>query len=255
VLHEEDGSLGPARYAVTDRRGGVSRAPYDALNLGDHVGDDPAAVTANRSRLAAALGLAPGRLAFMRQVHGTTIAVVDGSGADAVVAGPDAAAGRPEADGMVTTERGLGLVVLSADCVPVLLAAPGPHGPVLAAAHAGRKGVQAGVVTEAVAAMRRLGARVEDGQAHVGPAVCGRCYEVPAALQAEVVADVPAAACTTRGGTPGLDLPGAVLGQLVAAGVPDPGRDETCTLETAALYSHRREGVTGRIASVVWVPA
>jgi copper oxidase (laccase) domain-containing protein len=103
--------------------------------------------------------------------------------------------------------------------------------------------------------MRRLGARVEDGQAHVGPAVCGRCYEVPAALQAEVVADVPAAACTTRGGTPGLDLPGAVLGQLVAAGVPDPGRDEACTVETGALYSHRREGVTGRIASVVWVPA
>jgi polyphenol oxidase len=233
----------------------VSRAPYDALNLGDHVGDDPAAVTANRSRLAAALGLAPGRLAFMRQVHGTTIAVVDGSGADAVVAGPDAAAGRPEADGMVTTERGLGLVVLSADCVPVLLAAPGPHGPVLAAAHAGRKGVQAGVVTEAVAAMRRLGARVEDGQAHVGPAVCGRCYEVPAALQAEVVADVPAAASTTRDGTPGLDLPAAVLSQLVAAGVPDPDRDETCTLETADLYSHRREGVTGRVASVVWVPA
>ena len=248
MLHDEGGSLGPARYAVTDRLGGASRRPYDALNLGDHVGDDPAAVAGNRSRLAAALGLAPGRLAFMRQVHGTAVAVVDGAPADG-------GSGPPEADALVTTEPDLGLVVLSADCVPVLLAAPGPVGPVLGAAHAGRKGVRGGVVREAVAAMRRLGARVEEGQAHVGPAVCGRCYEVPAALQAEVAAAVPAAACTTRAGTPGLDLPGAVLGQLVAAGVRDVGRDETCTLETAALYSHRRDGVTGRIASVVWAPA
>jgi YfiH family protein len=254
VLHDEGGALGPARYAVTDRLGGVSRPPYDALNLADHVGDDPAAVAGNRSRLAAALSLAPGRLAFMRQVHGTTVAVVDGSPNDDSSPN-DEGTGSPEADGLVTTEPGLGLVVLTADCVPVLLAAPGPDGPVLAAAHAGRKGVQGGVVHEAVAAMRRLGARVEEGQAHVGPAVCGRCYEVPAALQAEVVADVPAAACTTRAGTPGLDLPGAVIGQLVAAGVRDVGRDETCTLESAALYSHRREGVTGRIASVVWAPA
>ena len=258
MLHDEGGSLGPARYAVTDRLGGVSRAPYDALNLGDHVGDDPAAVAANRDRLAGALGLPPGRLAFMRQVHGTTVAVVDGADSDdsddSDGSGSDGS-GRPEADALVTTASGLGLVVLTADCVPVLLAAPGPHGPVLAAAHAGRKGVQAGVVAETVAAMRRLGARVEDAQAHVGPAVCGGCYEVPGTLQAEVAADVPAAACTTRAGTPGLDLPGAVLGQLVAAGVRDVGRDETCTLETAALYSHRREGVTGRIASVVWAPA
>jgi len=246
VLHDE-GSLGPARYAVTDRLGGVSSAPYDTMNLGDHVGDDPVAVDGNRRRLADALGLAPGRLALMRQVHGTTVAVADGSGRGD--------GGPPEADALVTTEPGLGLVVLTADCVPVLLAAPGPDGPVLAAAHAGRKGVQAGVVLEAVATMRRLGGRVEEGQAHVGPAVCGRCYEVPGALQAEVVADVPGAACTTRDGTPGLDLPGAVLGQLVAAGVRDLGHDETCTRETAGLYSHRRDGVTGRIASVVWVPA
>jgi YfiH family protein len=224
----------------------VSRPPYDSLNLGDHVGDDPGAVAENRRRLAAALGLAAGRLAFMRQVHGAVVAVLDGSDPDAQP---------PEADALVTVQPGLGLCVLSADCVPVLLAAPGPDGPVVAAAHAGRKGVQAGVVREAVAAMLRLGARVEQGQAHVGPAVCGRCYEVPGPLQAEVVADVPAAACTTREGTPGLDLPGAVLGQLVAAGLADVGRDETCTREAAATYSHRRDGVTGRIASVVWVPA
>ena len=104
MLHDEGGSLGPARYAVTDRLGGVSSRPYDELNLGDHVGDDPAAVAENRRRLAAGLGLAPGRLAFMRQVHGTAVAVVDGS---AAIGNTDP----PEADGLVTTERGLGLVV------------------------------------------------------------------------------------------------------------------------------------------------
>jgi YfiH family protein len=232
---------------VTDRLGGVSSRPYDALNLGDHVGDDPAAVAENRRRLATALGLDPDRLAFMRQVHGTTVVVVESTGDDPVAA--------PEADALVTTGRAVGLVVLTADCVPVLVAAPGPDGPVLAAAHAGRQGVQAGVVAETVAAMRRLGARLEEGQAYVGPAVCGGCYEVPAEVQAEVAAAVPATACTTRAGTSGLDLPRGVAGQLAAAGVGAVGRDGTCTREAAELYSHRRDGVTGRLASVVWVPA
>jgi copper oxidase (laccase) domain-containing protein len=136
--------------------------------------------------------------------------------------------------------------------VPVLLAAPGPDGPVLGVAHAGRKGVRAGVVGATVEAMRDLGADPGAGQAHVGPAVCGRCYEVTADLQAEFAATVPDAVSTTRHGAPGLDLPRAVLGQLVAAGVRDVGHDEACTLETPALYSHRRDGVTGRFAGVVW---
>jgi len=242
VLHDE-GSLGPAQYAVTGSAGGTGRAPYDGLNLGDHVGDEPAAVAANRATLAAHLGLAT--LAFMRQVHGRDVAVVDSS--------PTAPA--PEADALVTTRPGTGLVVLVADCVPVLLAAPGADGPVIGVAHAGRNGVLAEVVGAMVAAMRALGADITAGQAHVGPAVCGRCYEVPAELQAEVVAAVPAAASTTRDGTPGLDLPRAVLHQLAAAGVRDIAHDETCTIETPALFSHRRDGVTGRFAGVVWLPA
>jgi YfiH family protein len=242
VLHDA-GSLGPARYAVTDRAGGTSTAPHDALNLGGHVGDDPAAVAANRTALAALLGVTS--LAFMRQVHGREVAVVDGP--------TDGAA--PEADALVTDRPGIGLVVLVADCVPVLLAAPGEHGPVLGVAHAGRKGVQAGVVGAVVDTMRALGADVAAGQAHVGPAVCGRCYEVPAGLQAEVVAAVPGAASTTRDGTPGLDLPRAVLSQLAGAGLRHLSHDETCTIETPALFSHRREGVTGRFGGVAWLPA
>jgi YfiH family protein len=242
VLHDE-GSLGPARFVVTDRLGGTSRPPYDALNVGDHVGDDPRAVGANRRALAAALGLAYDRLVFMRQVHGRTVVRVDGASSSAT--------GWPEADALVSTDPDIGLVVLVADCVPVLLAAPGPDGPVLAVAHAGRKGVQAGVVGATVEAMRGLGADLGAGQAHIGPAVCGRCYEVPADLQAELAATVPDVVSTTRDGTPGLDLPRAVLGQLVAAGIRDLGHDETCTRETPALYSHRRDGVTGRFAGVV----
>ena len=253
MLHDEGGSLGPARYAVTDRLGGVSRPPYDALNLGDHVGDDPAAVAENRRRLAAALGLAPGRLAFMRQVHGTRPSP---SSTVPTTTPPAPTPAHPRPMGWSPPGAGLGLVVLSADCVPVLLAAPGPDGPVLAAAHAGRKGVQAGVVPAAVAAMRRLGARVEEGRAHVGPAVCGRCYEVPAALQAEVVADVPAAAehdpRRYAGAGPAGRRAQPAGGRRGARPRTD---DETCTLETADLYSHRRDGVTGRFASVVWVPA
>ena len=242
MLHDQ-GSLGPARFAVTGRAGGASRAPYDALNLGDHVGDDPTVVAANRATLAADLGLAA--LAFMRQVHGRVVAVVDGR--------PDPIP--PQADALVTTSRDVGLVVMVADCVPVLLAAPGADGPVLGVAHAGRNGVVADVVTATVDAMRELGADVAAGRAHVGPAVCGRCYEVPADLQAEVVAAVPVAECTTRSGTPGLDLPGAVLHQLATAGLRDVTRDETCTVETPTLYSHRRDGVTGRFGGVVWLSA
>jgi YfiH family protein len=242
VLHDV-GSLGPARYAVTDRAGGRSTGPYERLNLGDHVGDDPADVAANRAALAGHLGLPS--LAVMRQVHGREVAVVDGRPTE----------GAPEADALVTSRPGTGLTVLVADCVPVLLAAPGTDGPVLGVAHAGRNGVLAGVVGATVEAMRDLGADVVAAQARVGPAVCGRCYEVPAELQAEVVAAVPAAEATTRGGTPGLDLPRAVLHQLADAGVPDVAHDETCTMEAPALYSHRRDGVTGRFAGVVWLPA
>jgi YfiH family protein len=245
VLHDE-GSLGPARFVVTDRTGGTSRAPYDALNLADHVGDDPGAVDANRQALAAELGLSADRLAFMRQVHGRTVARVAPS---------SSATAWPEADALVSTDPTVALVVLVADCVPVLLAAPGPDGPVLAVAHAGRKGVAAGVVGATVEAMRELGADVGAGQAHVGPAVCGRCYEVPADLQAQVAATVPGVVSTTREGTPGLDLPRAVLLQLVAAGVRDVGHDETCSRETPALYSHRRDGVTGRFGGVVMAAA
>src|SRR5215217_3748103 len=157
------------RRVVTDRRGGRSRSPYDSFNLGDHVGDDPAAVAANRARVARELGVGEDRLVWMNQVHGTGVAIVDGPQDGPV----------PETDALVTATPGLVLCVLVADCVPILLA--DHEKGVVAAVHAGREGVRQGVVPAALSAMASLGARARHVTALLGPAVCGSCYEVPAA--------------------------------------------------------------------------
>lgn len=243
VLHRT-GLLGEAHFAVTDRRGGVSAAPYGELNLGDHVGDDPDAVTENRRRLASAADLRAERVSYMDQVHGNDVAVVDR---------PPAAGGPlPRVDAIVTRLPGAALAVLVADCVPVLLSARTPRGTVVAAAHAGRRGVQAGVVAATVAAMGGLDARPGQTSVYVGPAVCGRCYEVPAAMAAAMVDHVPSARSTSWAGTAALDLRAAVVSQLEDLGVADIAVDGACTAEDPALYSHRRDGVTGRLAGLVW---
>lgn len=229
------------RRVVTDRRGGRSAPPYDTFNLGAHVGDDPAAVAANRSRVARELGVPEDRLVWMTQVHGTGVAVVDGPHSGPV----------PDVDALVTATPGLVLCVLVADCVPVLLADPAAG--VVAAVHAGREGVRKGVVPAALAAMTRLGARLGNTTALLGPAVCGACYEVPAAMQADVARVAPAAAVRTRKGTPGLDLRAGLAERLHAAGVAEVVHDPRCTVEDPRLFSHRRDGVTGRQAGLVWL--
>ncbi|AUS80253.1 peptidoglycan editing factor PgeF [Actinoalloteichus sp. AHMU CJ021] len=228
------------RRIVTTREGGRSSGPYQAFNLGDHVGDDPAAVAANRRRLADELGLPPDRLVWMEQVHGRGVTTVDGPRAEAVEA----------TDALVTAEPGLALVVLVADCVPVLLA--DPVAGVVAAVHAGRIGTRVGVLPATLAAMERAGARVGDVEALLGPAVCGDCYEVPEAMRADVERHVPGTACRTRRGTPGLDLRAGLLGQLTEAGVGRVGADPRCTVESPELFSHRRGAPTGRFAAVTW---
>jgi polyphenol oxidase len=229
------------RRVVTDRRGGRSSAPYDSFNLGDHVGDDAADVAANRARLARELGVAEERLVWMTQVHGTGVAIVEDAGENPVA----------DVDALVTATPGLVLCVLVADCVPVLLA--DPVAGVVAAVHAGREGVRRGVVPAALAAMTRLGARPESVEALLGPAVCGLDYEVPAAMQAEVARVAPAAAVRTRRGTPGLDLRAGLAEVLQKAGVGQVAHDPRCTVEDRRLFSHRRDGVTGRQAGVVWL--
>jgi YfiH family protein len=231
-----------AHFAFTDRWGGVSAAPYEELNLGGAVGDDPAAVSANRELAAKSLGLDPARVVWMNQVHGRDVAVVDEPWGDKPV---------PEVDAVVTARRGLPLAVLTADCTPVLLA--DPVAGIVAAAHAGRPGMVAGVVPAAVRAMMELGAEPSRIVARTGPAVCGRCYEVPEAMRAEVSAVEPAAHAETSWGTPAVDVTAGVHAQLERLGVRDRAQSPVCTLESGDHFSYRRDRTTGRLAGYVWL--
>ncbi len=231
-----------AHFAFTDRWGGVSAAPYEELNLGGAVGDDPGAVTANREIAAKSLGLDPGDVVWMNQVHGADVAVVDGPWRDRPV---------PEVDAIVTARRGLALAVLTADCVPVLLA--DPVAGIAAAAHAGRPGMIAGVVPAALRAMTELGADPARIVARTGPAVCGRCYEVPDAMRAEVTAEEPTAYAETSWGTPAVDVAAGVHAQLARLGVHDRAQSPVCTLESGDHFSYRRDRSTGRLAGYVWL--
>ncbi|MFI1286122.1 peptidoglycan editing factor PgeF [Streptomyces sp. NPDC020858] len=239
----EQHHVGGAHFAFTDRWGGVSAVPYEELNLGGAVGDDPAAVLANRALAARSLGLAPDRVVWMNQVHGRDVAVVDGPW------GPDVAV--PAVDAVVTARRGLALAVLTADCTPVLLADPVAR--VAGAAHAGRPGLVAGVVPAAVEAMVALGAEPGRIVARTGPAVCGRCYEVPAEMRDAVAEVVPDARAETSWGTPAVDVVAGVHAQLAEAGVVDSLRSPVCTLESRDHFSYRRDRVTGRLAGYVWL--
>ncbi|HVT19855.1 MAG TPA: peptidoglycan editing factor PgeF [Mycobacteriales bacterium] len=225
----------------TTRSGGVSAPPWDRLNLARHVGDDRAAVAANRDAVAAARfgGVA---IAFPEQVHGRNVAVA------ARPAGNDEWPDGAGCDAVVTAVDGVPIGVLVADCMPVLFvdAAAG----VVGAAHAGRRGLVAGVLPATLEAMTGLGADPARTIAVIGPAICGRCYEVPAEMRDEVGAAVPGTACATAAGTPGLDLPAGALGVLRAAGVTAHSVG-ICTAEDERFYSFRRDGVTGRFAGMV----
>lgn len=256
--------------AFTDRFGGVSTGPYAELNLSvprpaphrGHPGsaDEAAAVATNRRRVLAALaaGTGPGDdaaedplqvvtdVAALRQVHGADVVRVGAAPPDGDPTGP----AEPEGDALVTAVPGRVLLVRAADCVPVLLADPDRR--LVGAAHAGRRGVQAGVVTSTVAALHDLGA--ERLVAWIGPAACGRCYEVPAAMREEVATVVPETWSETSWGTPALDLVAGVRAQLRTAGVGEAAVVERCTLEDAAFFSHRRQaGVAGRQGGLIWV--
>lgn len=227
---------GPVDLAFTDRYGGASAVPFDELNLALE-GEDDLAVCAANLRLVAA-DFAPGAVvADMRQVHGDAVEVVEeGDPTD-----------RPEADALVTRRTDTVLVVRVADCVPVLLADPATG--LVGAVHAGRPGLAAGVAPAAVARMRDLGAGAVT--AWLGPHVCGACYEVPEALQAEVGALVPAAVATTSWGTPSLDLAAGLRAQLEALDVTVHDV-ATCTRESPDLYSYRRDGArAGRFAGLI----
>lgn len=198
-----------------------------------------------RDSLARALDVGPMDLLLPRQVHGDRVVLADGPWRD----------GPPEADGVLVDAPGPVVGVLAADCMPLLLG--DPEQGVAAAVHVGRQGLHVGIVGVAVEALVAAGAR--GLVALPGPTVCGRCYEVPEQMRDEVSADVPAAASTTRQGTPALDIPAGVRDQLaraaLACGVEVAVDDSwcRCTVEDLDSFSHRRDAPTGRHAALVSV--
>ncbi len=207
----------------------------DAGNLAFHVGDDAAQVSRRRALLEAEIAAGTGHavpLRYMNQVHGADVAML----------GP----GAPAMDSVITADamvmdpagQGAGLAVMVADCVPVVLVGDrADGGTLLGVAHAGRPGVETGVIDAVLTRLRHEGAT--SIEAWLGPSVCGRCYEVPAPMREAVSHKVPEAFATTSWGTPALDLPAAVLAQLAANGVA-AHPSGVCTLEDSNYYSHRR---------------
>lgn len=238
TLEVLDASL-PVTAFFTGRAGGVSDAPFDALNIAAHVGDDPDAVARNRALVGEAAGA---EVSFMTACHGADVVEVTTPGA----------APSP-GDVLVSSAPGVALGALAADCVPVLLhdSASGA----VAAVHAGRKGLLADAVGAALdrladVAGRPRGEAAATVSASIGPSICGRCYEVPAQMRDEVVREHPEAHATTRTGTPALDLPAAIAARLRGRGA-SVHDTSVCTLEDARFFSYRGESVTGRQAAVI----
>ena len=226
----------------TSRAGGVSAAPYDSFNLGAHVGDDPADVAANRARLAQVLGLPEERFVWMEQLHTNTVTLVDGPSATPVEA----------TDALVTREKNLALCVLVADCTPVLLS---DHtAGVIGAAHAGRMGARNGIAENTVEAMVGLGAEPSRIQVLLGPAAAGESYEVPEGMALDVEKHLPGSRTRTTKGTPGIDVRAGLVRQLLSLGVTHIDAAPRDTITDNDFFSHRREGVTGRQAGVIWMP-
>ena len=215
----------------TDRRGGFSLAPFDSFNLALHVGDEPTAVFKNRKSLTSALG----PIQFMNQVHGDrftftqSISEID-----------------PTCDALITDIPGLALAVLVADCIPLLLSSA----TVVAAVHVGRKGLINSITQKVIQEMREL--RADKIHAHIGPSICGECYEVSPEIFEGVLRTHPLAATQTKNSTPALDLCKALIGDLVSEGITYEAAPE-CTLESNHLFSYRRQKITGRNAGVIWL--
>lgn len=242
------------RAFVSTREGGVSEGPYgdgasgaDGLNLGEHVGDDPARVARNRARLQARV---PGPIRWLQQVHGVSVWDAD--------AGCEAGVDRvPVADAALTSTAGTVLAIMTADCLPVLLA--DAQGRVVGCAHAGWRGLAAGVLTATVEAMRQRVGADASLSAWLGPAIGPGAFEVGSdVLEAFVTPDPQAcSAFVPCPGVPGkwlADLYALARRQLAASGVTAVSGGDLCTVTDARrFYSHRRDRVTGRMASLIWI--
>lgn len=238
---------GNVRAVCTTRSGGCSDGPWASLNLGEHCGDDPERVRRNRARLAQHLPAPP---QWLRQVHGNTVArhAGDPPGQSSAENGSNA----PEADALVAFEPGRVCAVLTADCLPVFFC--DRAGSRVAVAHAGWRGLAGGVLE---ATVRALETGPADLLAWLGPAIGPAVYEVgeevAAAFRDSLGADF-AGALTPSGERWLLDLYAAARLKLAAAGLTEVRGGGLCTYsDPARFFSHRRDGVSGRQASLIWL--
>ncbi len=226
------------RAVCTTRTGGVSVGAYASLNLATHVGDDPAAVATNRQRLCTALAL-PSEPCWLEQTHGANLVEARAYPAP------------PSADASFTTVRGRVCAILTADCLPILLC--DRLGTMVLAIHAGWRGLFNGIIASTLTRCDRPSA---DWLAWVGPGISVAAYAVGAELAAEFIAKDPQYApfFVTRANITYADLSGLAAHQLHAVGVSSITRDSGCTAADAArFFSYRRDGVTGRFASLIWL--
>jgi len=248
-LRPEWSAVAGVQALSTTRAGGSSHAPYASLNLGAHVGDDAAAVQANRERLRAAAAM-PAEPVWLTQVHGTLVADLDGTGS-----APDIAA-----DAAVTSQPGRICAVMTADCLPVLLAAR--DGAAVAAAHAGWRGLAAGVIEATLQALRRKIPSGASIQAWLGPAIGPTHFEVGAEVRAAFLDQDRAAECAFKANAQSrwhCNLYALARQRLHAQGVTSISGGDFCTYaEEQLFYSHRRDvqhrGLpgTGRMATLIW---
>ena len=226
---------------TTTRSGGISEGSFASLNLAEHVGDDVACVTENRRRLQEALHL-PATPLWLQQVHGSVVV-------DAAVAKPGC-----EADASFATRPGIVCTVLTADCLPLLLCDGG--GTRVAAVHAGWRGLLAGVVENGVHAMQRPGAQL---LAWLGPAIGPEAFEVGEEVRDAFIAEDPHATVAfspSPGGRWLADIYLLARQRLARMQVTAVYGGHWCTVNDAArFYSYRRDGVTGRMASLIWLDA
>lgn len=228
------------RALQTTRLGGCSAVPWDSLNLGDHVGDDPACVRTNRARLRSGL---PNEPTWLKQVHGTGVV-------DAALRGSDAI----EADAAYTRLQGVVCVVMTADCLPVLFC--NRAGTVVAAAHAGWRGLQAGVLEATIAAMAEAPGEL---LAWLGPAIGPACFEVGNEVREAFIGCDSEAAEAFVSSSPGkwlADIYWLAKRRLNAVGLTSIHGGGLCTVSDREQYfSYRRDGVTGRMATLIWLAA
>ena len=225
---------------ITTRHGGVSQGVYSSLNLGDHVGDDPLSVRTNRARVSDVLKSTP---VWLNQVHGTR--VVDASGIS-INDQP------PQADASFSREPGVGCVVMTADCLPVLFC--DDSGSVVAAAHAGWRGLLAGVLETTIMTMGISG---ENIMAYLGPAIGPEAFEVGDEVRSAFVAKNEKAALAfqpSRAGKWLADIYLLARQRLSGQGVDRVFGGDFCTVnEVERFFSYRRDGQTGRMASLIWI--